>query len=166
MWNLLFTIESSEALRLVTSLIDSSIVDSDEKQFYLVTLSKYYWVLGRKKDAVVVAEQAGIRELVKLYEQGKNDELKSEVSRKYSEISDLGEYVSPFHVGVDYASVGARKEALENFEKAIEIRDPGLPTLLSPGFYSFTLIPQNDPAIIKIQEQFREMITYDWPKRK
>ncbi len=49
MWNLLFTIDSPEALRLVTSLIDSSIVDSDEKQFYLVTLSKYYWVLGRKR---------------------------------------------------------------------------------------------------------------------
>jgi tetratricopeptide (TPR) repeat protein len=158
------TINSKDALRMTTALIDSSIVDSDEKLFYMVTLSKYYWVLGRKQDAAVVAEQAGIRELVKFYEQGNNDELISEVSGKYSDIRDRGEYFSPFHLGVDYAAVGARKEALENFEKAIKIRDPGLPTLLSPGFYSFTVIPQSDSAIIKIQQRIREMIDYDWPQ--
>jgi hypothetical protein len=137
-------------------------VDSDEKLFYLVTLSKYYWVLGRKKEAADVAEQTGIAELVKFYTDGNNDVLISEVSMKYNEIRDRGEYVSPFHVGVDYASVGAKNQALENFEKAIAIRDPGLPTLLSNGFYSFALIPQSDPAIQKIQQRIKGMIEYDW----
>jgi TolB-like protein len=162
MLNLLLTIDSKKALQLTTSLIDSAIVDSDEKLFYLVTLSKYYWVLGRKKEAADVAEQTGIAELVKFYRDGNNDVLISEVSMKYNEIRDRGEYVSPFHVGVDYASVGAKNQALENFEKAIAIRDPGLPTLLSNGFYSFALIPQSDPAIQKIQQRIKGMIEYDW----
>ena len=166
MLNLLLAIDPPEALRLTTSLIDSSIVDSDVKLFYLITLSKYYWVLGRKNDAAAVAEQAGIAELVKFYEHGNNDELISEVARKYREIRERGEYVSPFHVGVDYAAAGARKEAFKNFEKAIAIKDPGLPTLLSKGFYSFTVMRPNDPTIIKIQQRIREMIDYDWPERR
>ncbi|HEX6891568.1 MAG TPA: tetratricopeptide repeat protein [Chryseolinea sp.] len=166
MLNLLLVVDPDEALRLTTSLIDSSLIDSDEKLFYMITLSKYYWVLGRKKDAATVAEQAGIGELVKFYQQGNNDELVEGVTRNITEIVDRGEYLSPFHVGLEYAVVGARKEALENFEKAIKIKDPAVPLLLSKGFYSPTLLHHDDPAITKIQEQIREMISYDWPALK
>ncbi|HMG91493.1 MAG TPA: tetratricopeptide repeat protein [Chryseolinea sp.] len=166
MLNLLMTINSKDALRMTTALIDSSLVDPDERLFYLITLSKYYWVLGRKSDAASVAEQAGIEGLAKFYQQGNNNELVSAVTRNYQEIMDRGEYVSALHMGVDYAAVGARRQALENFETAIDIRDPALPVLLSKGFYSVIMIKENDPAIAKIREQVREMITYDWPTRK
>jgi TolB-like protein len=166
MLNLLMTINSKDALRMTTALIDSALVDPDERLFYLITLSKYYWVLGRNRDAASVAEQAGIEELAKFYEGGNNQELVSAVTRNYQEIMDRGEHVSALHMGVDYAAVGARGLALENFETAIENRDPALPVLLSKGFYSIIMIKENDPAIAKIREQVRAMIIYDWPTRK
>ena len=166
MLNLLMAIDSPEALRITTGLIDSALVVPEEKLFYLITLSKYYWNLGRKNEAMAVAEQAGISDLVTFYGQGNNDELTFGVVMKYKEIADRGEYVSPFHVGVDYAAVGAHDQALSNFKKAIEIRDPALPALLSKGFYSFVLLKPNDPEINKVQEQIRKMITYDWPRQK
>ena len=62
-----------------------------------------HWTLGRKNDAIATAEEAGIGDLAKFYKEGQNDEMTFGVAMKYKEITDRGEYVSPFIIGVDYA---------------------------------------------------------------
>jgi TolB-like protein len=163
MLNLLLTIDSDEAIRITRGLIESSFGDPDQKLYFMVALSKYYWFVGNHKEAAVIAEQAGIGGLASFYKDGKNEELVDEVNQHYKELQNNGEYVSPFHMGMDYAVVGARKQALDNFTKALIIRDPAICALLLKGIHAVIPFSPDDKALLEIKTEIRKLIEYDWP---
>lgn len=165
MLNLLASMNSEEAIRVTNALIDSTFGDPDQKLFFLVSLSKYYWYAGNRERAASVAEQAGISALSVFYKTGNNSELVEEVNQNYQDIQNRGEYISHFRVGMDYAIVGARAKAMEHFQKAIELRDPGVAALLSKSLHSVVLLLQDDPEFKKMQSKVRELIQYNWPNQ-
>jgi TolB-like protein len=164
MLNLLASVNTNEAIRITSKMIDSSFVDTDQKLFFLVSLSKYYWFNGQAAHAASIAEQAGIPALAKFYQSGDNSELVEEANQNYQGIQDRGEYLSHSRVGMDYAVVGARDQAIKHFRKAVELKDPGISALLLKSFHTVVLIPKNDPELLAIQAKVRDLIEYDWPK--
>jgi tetratricopeptide (TPR) repeat protein len=163
MLNLLASINSEEAIRITSALIDSTFGDPDQKLFFLVSLSKYYWYAGKREQAASVAEQAGITALSIFYKTGNNAEMVEEVNQKYQDIQNRGEYISHFRAGMDYAIIGARAKAMEHFQKAIELRDPGVPALLSKSLHSVVLLLHDDPELKKMESKVKELIQYNWP---
>jgi len=164
MLNVLFALNPEAAIHQTKVMLDSTFSDPEQKFFYLIALSKYYFFSGSREDAVRIATDAGIGELVRFYKDSNNDELIKEVKEKYSAAARGGEYVSPFFIGFDYAMAGARDLAMENFEKALELKEPVLPLLLSKGFHSSALIPEDDPELIVMRKKIKKLIKYDWPQ--
>jgi len=163
MLNVLFALNPAEAINQTKVMLDSTFSDPEQKFFYLIALSKYHFFSGNREDAIRIATDAGIGELVKFYKESNNDELVKEVKEKYSAAVRGGEYVSPFFMGFDFAMAGARDLAMENFEKALELKEPVLPLLLSKGFHSSALIPEDDPELTSMKRKIRKLIKYDWP---
>jgi len=165
MLNLLASINSAEAISKTTALIDSTFGDPDQKFFFLLSLSKYYRYAGQAEKAASVAEQAGIPALSSFYKTGDNSELIADVNEAYLDMQNRGEYISHFRVGMDYAIVGGHAKAMEHFQKAIEIKDPGTPALLARSLYSVVLLLPNDPELTRMQTKVRDLIEYDWPAK-
>ena len=163
MLNLLASINSEQAIQKTNTLIDSTFGDPDQKLFFLVSLSKYYWYAGQADNAASVAERAGIPALSSFYKTGNNSELLADVNHTYNDMQNRGEYISHFRTGMDYAIIGAHDEAMEHFKKAIDLKDPGIPALLSKSLHSVVLLLKNDPELTTMQSKVKGLIDYDWP---
>jgi TolB-like protein len=123
-----------EAIRLQLKLVEKSIYDPLLQKKRYADLSKLYWALGNKIDAIDAAEKANDLGLIKFYKEGSCLLLEKEVDDYYRYLKKSGEYVSEIWKGLDYAKAGAREKALASFNNAIFLKEAAITLLLIPQY--------------------------------
>ena len=145
--SLLLTIDPDKAIKLLI----------ENKEYN--RLSTTYWNMGRKQEAITVAEQEDFAGLLQFYKEGRNDLMVEEVTNFHQTLINKGVYVSTYLLGTRYAYAGQLDKALEYFNIALQIQEPNL-TLLLLTFTNRFLIPHDNPDLLAIKRKVREMIIY------
>ena len=104
------------------------------QKIYYEDLSRLYWFLNNKEDAIANEEKSRNKALVKFYTDGDFSALEKEVDKNYNELKDKSEYVSQVWMGIDYARAGARDKALDCFNNAIALKETAITFLLLRHF--------------------------------
>ena len=126
--------QSDEAIALQKKLIDKAAVDPSLQKIYYEDLSRLYWFLNNKEEAIAAAERSRNKALVKFYTGGDFSALEKEVDKNYNELKEKSEYVSQVWMGIDYARAGARDKALDCFNNAIALKETAITFLLIRHF--------------------------------
>ena len=122
--------QADEAIALQKGLIDKASVDPSLKKLYYEDLSRLYWFLNDKKEAIAAAEKSKNKALLKFYTDGDYSLMEKEVDKHYTELREKSEYVSQMWMGIDYARAGAREKALDCFNNAIALKETAITFLL------------------------------------
>jgi hypothetical protein len=104
--------------------------------------------MDKKENAVIAANAAGNKALVKFFEDGDHSLLEEQVDKKYELLKKNNEYASQLWMGMDYAKAGAKDKALECFNNAIALQDVAI-TLLLIDHFDFLNIKYLSMALIK-----------------
>jgi adenylate cyclase len=123
-----------EVVQLLTHLIEKAAHDHKLQNKRYADLSRYYWSINEKDDAIALAQKTANTGLLKFYKEGDNTIMQKEVDNYYGELKKRSEYVSQFWMGLDYAYAGARDKALECFTNAIALKDAAINLLLIRDF--------------------------------
>jgi len=123
-----------EAIALQKNLIEKAVVDPTLQKTYYEDISRLYWFLNNKSEAIAAAERSGNKALVKFYNDGTTVLLEKEVDKYYSELKEKSEYISQVWMGIDYARAGARDKALDCFNNAIALKETAITFLLLRHF--------------------------------
>ena len=126
--------QADEAIALQKGLIDKASVDPSLKKIYYEDLSRLYWFLNDKKQAIAAAEKSKNKALLKYYNDGDYSLMEKEVDKSYTELKEKSEYVSQVWMGIDYARAGAREKALDCFNNAIALKETAITFLLLRHF--------------------------------
>jgi TolB-like protein/Tfp pilus assembly protein PilF len=126
--------QADEAIALQKGLIDKASVDPSLKKIYYEDLSRLYWFLNDKKQAIAAAEKSKNKALLKYYNDGDYSLMEKEVDKSYTELKEKSEYVSQVWMGIDYARAGARDKALDCFNNAIALKETAITFLLLRHF--------------------------------
>ncbi|HEU4859487.1 MAG TPA: adenylate/guanylate cyclase domain-containing protein [Chitinophagaceae bacterium] len=126
--------QSEEGIALQKGLIEKASVDPSLKKIYYEDLSRLYWFLNDKKEAIAAAEKSKNKALLKFYNDGDHSLMEKEVDKHYAELRDKSEYVSQTWMGIDYARAGAREKALDCFNNAIALKETAITFLLLRHF--------------------------------
>jgi tetratricopeptide (TPR) repeat protein len=119
-----------EAIIILHNLIEKAAHDHKLQNKRYSDLSRFYWSLNDKEQAIAMAEKAANTSLLKFYKEGNTSFLQTEVDNYYGELKKRSEYVSQLWMGIDYAYAGARDKALECFTNAIALKDAAINLLL------------------------------------
>ena len=123
-----------EAVALQKGLIDKAAVDPSLKKMYYEDLSRLYWFLNNKEEAIAAAEKSRNKALIKFYTDGDFSAMEKEVDKYYNDLKEKSEYVSQVWMGIDYARAGARDKALDCFNNAIALKETAITFLLLRHF--------------------------------
>ena len=123
-----------EAISLQNGLIEKAAGDPTLQKMYYEDLSRLYWFLNDKNEALAAAHRSGNKNLLKFYTDGDHSQLEKEVDRQYAELRDKSEYISQVWMGIDYARAGAREKALDSFNNAIALKETAITFLLLRHF--------------------------------
>ena len=115
-------------------LIEKSTVDPLLQKSYYDDLSRLYWFLNNKDEAITAAEKSGNKGLLKFYQEGNHSIMEKEVDEHYAELREKSDYVSQVWMGIDYARAGARDKALDCFNNAIALKETAITFLLLRHF--------------------------------
>jgi len=126
--------QTDEAIALQKKLIEKSNVDPLLQKSYYEDLSRLYWYLNNKDEAIAAAEKSGNKGLLRFYQDGNYSIMESEVDKLYNEMREKSEYISQVWMGIDYARAGARDKALDCFNNAIALRETAITFLLLRHF--------------------------------
>jgi adenylate cyclase len=126
--------QSDEAIASQKKLIDKAAVDPSLRSMYYEDLSRLYWFLNEKNEAIAAAQKAKHKGLLKFYEDGNYSIMEKEVDKFYDELKEKSEYVSQIWMGIDYARAGARDKALDCFNNAIALKETAISYLLLRHF--------------------------------
>jgi TolB-like protein/class 3 adenylate cyclase/Tfp pilus assembly protein PilF len=123
-----------EAIALQKGLIEKATVDPALQKMYYEDLSRLYWFLNDKNEAIEAANRSGNRNLIKFYTDGDHSLMEKEIDKHYNELKEKSEYVSQVWMGIDYARAGARDKALDSFNNAIALKETAITFLLLRHF--------------------------------
>jgi adenylate cyclase len=123
-----------EAIALQKGLIDKAVVDPSLKKMYYEDLSRLYWFLNSKEEAIAAAEKSRNKPLIKFYNDGDFSAMEKEVDKYYNDLKEKSEYISQVWMGIDYARAGARDKALDCFNNAIALKETAITFLLLRHF--------------------------------
>jgi tetratricopeptide (TPR) repeat protein len=126
--------QADEAITLQKGLVEKASADPSLKQVYYEDLSRLYWFLNDKKEAIAAAEKSKNKALLKFYTDGDYSLMEKEVDKYYGELRGKSEYVSQMWMGIDYARAGAREKALDCFNNAIALKETAITFLLLRHF--------------------------------
>jgi len=126
--------QTDEAIALQKKLVDKAAVDPSLQKIYYEDLSRLYWFLNNKEEAIEAAERSRNKALIKFYTDGDFSGLEKEVDKNYNELKEKSEYVSQVWMGIDYARAGARDKALDCFNNAIALKETAITFLLLRHF--------------------------------
>jgi TolB-like protein/Tfp pilus assembly protein PilF len=126
--------QADEAIALQKGLIEKASVDPSLKKLYYEDLSRLYWFMNDKKQAIAAAEKSKNKALLKFYNDGDYSLMEKEVDKYYTELREKSEYVSQVWMGIDYARAGAREKALDCFNNAIALKETAITFLLLRHF--------------------------------
>jgi adenylate cyclase len=147
----------AEAIALQKQLIEKVAYEPVIQKSRYADLSRLYWSLGNKEDAIAAAEKAQNPGLTKFYSDGDYKLLQKEVDEHYNVLRKSGEYISEFWMGVDYAKAGAREKALECFDIALVMRNTAI-TLLLVRHYDFLNLKYLN--LVRITRKIRQLISF------
>jgi hypothetical protein len=119
---------------LQRKLIDKAAVDQGLQKMYYEDLSRLYWFLNDKKEALDAAVRSGNKGLIKFYTDGDFSLMEKEVDKNYNELKEKSEYISQVWMGIDYARAGSRDKALDCFNNAIALKETAITFLLLRHF--------------------------------
>jgi len=139
--------QPDEAIRLQKSLVEKAAIDPALQKKHNRGLSRLYWFLNKKDDALQAAETARDKALVKFYLENDNSLLEKEVDKQYEELKNKSEYISQLWMGIDYAKAGARDKALDCFNNAVALKEAAV-SLLLIRHYDFLNIKYLSMALI------------------
>jgi TolB-like protein/Tfp pilus assembly protein PilF len=139
--------QPDEAIRLQKSLVEKAAIDPPLQKKHNRGLSRLYWFLNKKDEALQAAETARDKALVKFYLENDNSLLEKEVDRQYEEIKNKSEYISQLWMGIDSAKAGARDKALDCFNNAVALKEAAV-SLLLIRHYDFLNIKYLSMALI------------------
>jgi len=123
-----------EAIAMQKALVEKSAGDQALQKMYYGELSRLYWFLNNKEEAVTAAQKSGNKSLLKFYTDGDQSLMEKEVDAHYNELKDKSEYISQVWMGIDYARAGARDKALDCFNNAIALKETAITFLLLRHF--------------------------------
>ena len=126
--------QAEEAISMQKGLVDKAAVDPTLQKTYYEDLSRLYWYLNYKTEAIAAAQRSGNKSLLKFYNEGDHSLMEKEVDRHYNELKEKSEYISQVWMGIDYAHAGARDKALECFNNAIALKETAITFLLLRHF--------------------------------
>jgi TolB-like protein/Tfp pilus assembly protein PilF len=139
--------QPDEAIRLQKSLVEKAAIDPPLQKKHNRGLSRLYWFLNKKDEALQAAETARDKALMKFYLENDNSLLEKEVDRQYEELKNKSEYISQLWMGIDYAKAGARDKALDCFNNAVALKEAAV-SLLLIRHYDFLNIKYLSMALI------------------
>ncbi|MEO5947275.1 MAG: adenylate/guanylate cyclase domain-containing protein [Chitinophagaceae bacterium] len=125
-----------EAIQLQKHLIDKAMFDPVLRSSRYAELSRLYWSLNNKEEAIQLATKAKDNGLLRFYKDGDNTFLVREVSEHYNVLRKSGEYISEFWMGLAYANAGSKDKALACFNNAVVLKETAV-TLLLIDHYEF-----------------------------
>ncbi len=125
-----------EAIKLQKHLIDKATFDPVLRSKRYTELSRLYWSINNKEDAIQSATKAKDNGLLRFYKDGDNTFLVREVSEHYNVLRKSGEYISEFWMGLAYANAGSKDKALACFNNAVVLKETAV-TLLLIDHYEF-----------------------------
>jgi TolB-like protein/tetratricopeptide (TPR) repeat protein len=158
----LMVVDPNRAIQITKEMIEVTNEVAIKRKLFN-GLSRIYWNLEKKEEAISAAIQGENKGLIQFYKEGKNNLLVEEVEAIKRVAIERGEYFSPIRMGGSYASAGARNQAIEFFNKGIAAKDPALLNLLTDDIF---LIPKSDPLWKEFRNKARALIDYDWPEDK
>jgi len=126
--------QADEAITLQKRLIDKAVVDPSLQKIYYEDISRLYWFLNNKEEAIAAAERSRNKALIKFYTDGDFSAMEKEVDKNYNELKEKSEYVSQVWMGIDYARAGSRDKALDCFNNAIALKETAITFLLLRHF--------------------------------
>jgi TolB-like protein/class 3 adenylate cyclase len=145
----------TEAIRLQKQLIEKAAYDPVVQKSRYSNLSKLYWSLGNKEEAIAAAEKAQSPGLIRFYRDGDYKLLEREIDEHYRVLRKSGEYISELWMGVDYAKAGAKEKALQCFNNAIVLENAAI-TLLLIRQYEFLNLKYLD--LVRIVRKIKLLI--------
>ncbi|MBK8311475.1 MAG: hypothetical protein IPL04_11840 [Chitinophagaceae bacterium] len=125
-----------EAIKLQKHLIDKATFDLVLRSKRYAELSRLYWSVNNKDEAIQMATKAKDNGLLRFYKDGDNTFLVREVSEHYNVLRKSGEYISEFWMGLAYANAGSKDKALTCFGNAVVLKEAAV-TLLLIDHYEF-----------------------------
>jgi adenylate cyclase len=149
--------KETEAIQLQKHLIETTVYDPMIQQSRYSNLSRLYWSLGNKEEAIVAAGKAQNPGLTRFYRNGDYKLLEKEVDEDYRVLRKSGEYISELWMGVDYAKAGAKEKALQCFNNAIVLEDAAI-TLLLIRQYEFLNLKYLD--LVRITRKIKLLINF------
>lgn len=139
--------QKEEAIQLQLKLIEKASDDSLLYQKRINELSRLYWTINEKYEAISYAEKIQNKALLKFYEEGDHSFLLKDTDTYYKGLKDRKEYISQLWMGLDYAYAGAREKALQCFDNAVALKEPAILYLLMRD-YSFLNIKYLNMALL------------------
>ena len=122
--------KKDEAIALMKTLVTKASNDHEFQKKLYADLSRLHWSYNEKDQAIAVAENAGNAALIKYYKQGDLSQLQKQADDYYDHLVKRHEYISQLWQGVEYAHAGSREKALDCFNNAIALKEPGILLLL------------------------------------
>lgn len=146
-----------EVVQLLTHLIEKAAHDHKLQNKRYADLSRYYWSINEKDEAIALAEKTANHGLLKFYKDGDSSVMQKEVDNYFGELKKRSEYISQFWMGLDYAYAGAREKALDCFTNAIALKDAAINLLLIRD-YKFLNIKYLSMALVT--RKVKQLINY------
>lgn len=125
-----------EAIKLQKHLIDKATFDLVLRSKRYAELSRLYWSVNNKEEAIQMATKAKDNGLLRFYKEGDNSFLVREVNEQYNVLRKSGDYISEFWMGLAYANAGSKDKALTCFGNAVVLKEAAV-TLLLIDHYEF-----------------------------
>ncbi|HRX94561.1 MAG TPA: tetratricopeptide repeat protein, partial [Chitinophagaceae bacterium] len=126
--------ETAAAEELQKKLIEKAAHDLPLQKERYGRLSKIFWAVGNKKEALAAARKSGDQALLKFYKDGDNSGLQKRAEEQYEALKQKSEYISMYWTGLEFAYAGAREKAIDCFNNAVALKEAAISLLLIPDF--------------------------------
>ena len=146
-----------EAIKLQKHLIDKATFDPVLRNKRLTELSRLYWFLNKRDEAIQLATKAKDNGLLRFYKDGDNSFLLKEVDEQYNVLRKSGDYISEFWMGLAYANAGSKDKALACFNNAVVLKEAAVTLLLIEHYEFFNLKYLN---FIQLKRSIKTLINF------
>ncbi len=80
--------QNDEAIALQKGLIEKASIDPTLQKAYYDDLSRIYWFLNNKQEAIAAAQKSGSQGLIKFYQEGNNAMMEKEIDNYYNDLKE------------------------------------------------------------------------------
>jgi adenylate cyclase len=148
---------NEEAVTLMKGLIEKASYRPDIQKRRYSDLSRFYWSVNEKTDAIAAAKKANDSGLIQFYSKGDGSILQRQTDDYFNDQKSKSEYISQLWMGSEYACAATKDKAIECFNNAIALKEPAISLLLIRD-YRFLNIKYLSMALIT--RKIKQIINY------